>query len=95
MIYDLKAPKGEQLFTMIITQTNEPQPSIYIGTWDTVLARVEELTKDRNDERYFTKTVKFEKNDNLDLEAIVIENHKGWGHDYVKTITVRRAYYHY
>ena len=90
----LQNKKGEDLYLLVITESKEfNRPSIRVNTWEKVTKGFEDLIKEVNNEDWFIKQVKVERNPEYHtMEATLLCNHKGWGSDFFRVITIESAY---
>ena len=90
----LRNSKGEDLYLLVITDSNEfNSPHIKINTWDNVVKSFEDLIQEVENESWSVKQIKVERNPEYHrMEASLICNHKGWGGDFFRVITIESAY---
>lgn len=90
----LQNKKGEDLYLLVITESKEfNRPSIRVNTWEKVMKGFEDLIKEVNNEDWLIKQVKVERYPEYHrMEATLLCNHKGWGSDFFRVITIESAY---
>ena len=90
----LQNKKGEDLYLLVITESKEfNAPHIRINTWENVTKSFEDLIKEVDNEDWLIKQVKVERNPEYHrMEATLLCNHRGWGHDFFRVITIDSAY---
>lgn len=90
----LKNEKGEDLYLLVITNSDEfSSPHIKINTWDNVVKSFEDFIQEVENESWSVKQIKVERNPEYHrMEASLICNHKGWGGDFFRVIEVSSAY---
>lgn len=90
----LKNAKGEYLYLLVITNSNEfSSPHIKVNTWDKVIKDFEDLIQEVDDTSWSVKQVKVERLPEYHrMKATLLCNHKGWGGDFFRVITIESAY---
>lgn len=90
----LQNKKGEDLYLLVITESKEfNAPHIKINTWESVTKSFEDLIKEVDNENWLVKQVKVERNPEYHrMEATLLCNHRGWGSDFFRVITIEAAY---
>lgn len=90
----LQNKKGEDLYLLVITESKEfNRPSIRVNTWEKVTKDFEDFIKEVDNESWLIKQVKVERNPEYHrMEATLLCNHKGWGSDFFRVITIESAY---
>ena len=85
--------KGEALYVMVISDTNDAtNPHVSLKTWDNVVKYFNELVVDLDTDSWYVKVI----NRNIDTEnhtahASMVCNHKGWGGDFFRVVTIKPA----
>ena len=93
MFDQIKNRKGENLYILTNMSTNSIKPFIYVNTWEECIKNFEEITKEVNNNSFFTQLVHKEIDEEMhNAEASLRCNHKGWGYDYFSYITIRPLY---
>lgn len=90
----LQNKKGEDLYLLTIVESRDfCSPHVRINTWETVTKDFEKFIQEVDNDNYLIKQVKVERLPEYHrMKAILLCNHKGWGGDYFKSITIESAY---
>lgn len=80
--------KGEKLFTVVISKSNEIEPYVNVYTWDEAINLLEKFNEELDGALWFRKIVKYDVNYGHRARLEFVENHKGWGSDYFVVITI-------
>lgn len=89
----VKNSKGENLYLVIVSQTNEAtHPTAFLKTWEKAMQFIEEAAVEVDNDSWFKKVIKKEINFEYHrAELQMVCNRKGWGFDYFKTVRVEYA----
>ena len=90
--------KGEKLYLVIITSSKEfNKPFVTLKTWEDSIKIFKDVTQEMDNDEWYSKIISLEiheVDDNLhsrSASAQTIVNHKGWGSDYYKEISITPA----
>lgn len=85
---------GEDLFLVIVTNSKEfNDPFIRLKNWQEAKELFEKRVVERNDDSYKIKQLSIVRDEeNKQLQAQLLCNHKGWGKDYFEYIKVEKAH---
>ena len=87
-MYDIGTNKNnENLYILTDVKTNSIKPYIYIGTWEKVIKKFELCTEESDNDSYFSQLIHKVIN-KPSAEASMRCNHRGWGYDYFRYITI-------
>ena len=88
-----KSEEKVPLYTVIVTTSREAKAQVYIHTWEKAIEYLEKFKYDVDNDNIWRKVVKcsIDKEQHY-AEVEYVENHKGWGYDYIVNITVKKAY---
>lgn len=93
MFNTIKNTKGEDLYIIIVISTNDIQPHVTASTWEECIKKLEQLTLEVDNDRFFAQLIHKEINKDCHrAEASMRCNKKGWGSDYFKYITIEPLY---
>lgn len=93
MYSQIKNTKGEGLYIITIVSTNDIQPNVIASTWEGCVKRLEQITLEADNDRFFAQLIHKEINkDYHRAEASMRCNRKGWGNDYFTYITIEPLY---
>ena len=85
--------KGEKLYILTSVSTNDIRPYIKVSTWEKCKEQLEDITTEKDDDRFFAQLIHKEVNEEFNrAEASMRCNKKGWGSDYFKYITIEPLY---
>ena len=93
MFSQIKNTKGEDLYIIIVVSTNDIQPHVTASTWEGCIKKLEQLTQEADNDRFFAQLIHKEINKDCHrAEASMRCNKKGWGSDYFQYITIESLY---
>lgn len=85
--------KGENLYILTSVSTNDIKPYIKVDTWAKCKERLESMTIEVIDDRFFAQLIHKEVDDEFHTaKASMRCNRKGWGSDFFKYITIEPLY---
>ena len=88
-----KSEEKVSLYTVVTTTSRETKAFVHIHTWEKAIEYLEKFKCDEDNDSIWRKVVKYSVNKESDTaEVEYVENHKGWGYDYIVNITVKKAY---
>lgn len=86
----IRNAKNEKLFLVVRSSSKEIRPYISSAcTWEEAVEKFNKFTEEVDDKEYFRTIVKKDVREDLDAVASCIENHKGWGYDYMIYVEIR------
>lgn len=89
----IKNKNNEELFLVIVTNSKEfNNPLVLLKSWSEAKDIFEKKVKERDDEFYKIKQLSIVRDEERQLQAQLLCNHKGWGRDYFEYIKVEKAY---
>ena len=93
MFSQLKNSKGEKLYLIVKTNTNNIEPYTRVYSWEKALELFNSFTTEVDNESFFAQLIHKE----IDAEAHTAkasmrQNHKGWGSDFFTYITIHPIY---
>ena len=93
MYSQIKNIKGKDIYIITIVYTNDIQPNVIASTWEGCIKRLEQITQEVDNDRFFAQLIHKEINKDCHrAEASMRCNKKGWGSDYFKYITIKSLY---
>ncbi len=93
MLRTIKNTKEEDLYIITVVSTNDIQPHVIASTWEGCIKRLEQLTLEADNDRFFAQLIHKEINKDCHrAEASMRCNKKGWGSDYFQYITIEPLY---
>lgn len=93
MYSQVKNTKGKDLYIITIVYTNNIQPNIIANTWEGCVKRLEQITQESDNDRFFAQLIHKEINEDTHrAEASMRCNKIGWGNDYFQYITIEPLY---
>lgn len=88
-----KSEEKVPLYTVVTTTSREAKAWVQIHTWEKAIEYLEKFKYDEDNDSIWRKVVKYSVNKESDTaEVEYVENHKGWGYDYIVNITIKKAY---
>lgn len=87
----MKNDKGEYLYKVVKTSSNNLKALVTIKTKEAALEWIEEYTHDVDNANWFRKVINNDIKDGVG-ELEFVEDHKGWGYDYLVRIEVSPLY---
>lgn len=88
-----KSEERLPLYTVVQTTSRECKAWVQIHTWEKAIEYLEKFKDDVDNDNIWRKVVKYSiDKDHNRAEVEYVENHKGWGYDYIVNISVERAY---
>ena len=93
MYSQIKNTNEEKLYIFTVVSTNDIKPYIKVDTWKGCIKKLEQVTTEVNNDRFFAQLIHKEINkDYYRAEASMRCNKKGWGSDYFQYITIEPLY---
>ena len=93
MFDQIKNRKGEKLYILTVVSTKDIQPLIIASTWEGCMKKLEQMTLEADNDRFFVQLIHKEINKDCHrAEASMRCNKKGWGSDYFQYITIEPLY---
>lgn len=93
MYSQVKNTKGEDLYIITVVSTNNIQPHVTASTWEGCIKKLEQLTLEVDNDRFFAQLIHKEINKDCHrAEASMRCNRKGWGPDFFRYITIDSLY---
>lgn len=88
-----KAEELIPLYKVIQTSSKECKARVWIHTWEKAIEYLEKFKDDVDNNNIWRKVVKYSVNkERGEAEVEYVENHKGWGYDYIVNISIEAAY---
>ena len=93
MYSQIKNIKGKDFYIITIVYTNDIQPNVIASTWEGCIKKLEQLTLEVDNDRFFAQLIHKEINKDCHrAEASMRCNRKGWGPDFFRYITIDSLY---
>ena len=93
MFSQIKNTNEEKLYIFTVVSTNDIKPYIKVDTWKGCIKKLEQLTLEADNDRFFAQLIHKEINKDCHrAEASMRCNKKGWGSDYFQYITIESLY---
>ena len=93
MYSHIRNKKGEELYILTVVSTNDIKPYIRVNTWENCIARLNHLTVETDNDRFFAQLIHKEVDEiSHTAEASMRCNRKGWGSDFFEYITIEPLY---
>lgn len=79
--------KGEQLFMVTKSTSNDIVPFARVMTWKKAVEFVSHFNNDIDDDKHYRKVIQYKHREHY-IELTYMQNDKGWGSDYMVKIIV-------